>query len=86
MGISRYPELQAGDLAYSVGPLALMALREAVGDESIEQILRQMLLRFGENGDEQIDFERFRELFPAGAQQVFADWFDRGSAACALLE
>ena len=57
-----------------------------MGDELMEQILRQMLLRFGENGDEQIDFERFRELFPAGAQQVFADWFDRGSAACALLE
>ena len=63
-----------------------MALREAMGDELMEQILRQMLLRFGENGDEQIDFERFRELFPAGVQQVFADWFDRGSAACALLE
>lgn len=86
VGISRYPELQAGDLAYSVGPLALMALREAMGDELMEQILRQMLLRFGENGNERIDFERFRELFPAGVQQVFADWFDRGSAACALLE
>ena len=86
MGISRYPELQAGDLAYSVGPLALMALREAVGDESIEQILRQMLLRFGENGNERIDFEHFRELFPAGAHRVFADWFDRDSTACALLE
>ena len=86
VGISRYPELQAGDLAYSVEPLALMALREAVGNEPMEQILRRMLLRFGENGNERIDFERFRELFPIGAQRVFADWFDRGSAACALLE
>lgn len=72
---------QQGDLAYSFGGLALLALEDAVGTAVMDQALQTMLTEYSSH---RFDFPDFYALFPPCAHRVFRSYFETTEAALQL--
>lgn len=80
--IADYGLRELGGLAYSFGPIALFALEDAVGGVEMERAMSALLARYQR---EDVDFEKFQALFPAGAGPVFRAYFFSTDASRRLL-
>ena len=82
VAIADYGPRELGRLAYSFGPLALFALEEAVGEAEMTRAMSALLTQYQQ---EDVDFEKFRDLFPADAAPVFREYFYSTAASRWLL-
>ena len=80
--IVEYGARELGGLSYSFGPLALFALEDAIGAEEMEAAMASLLAQYQE---EEIDFQKFRSLFPPCAEAVFQAYFDSTEASRRIL-
>lgn len=77
--ILEYAENHCGDLSYSFGALALVAIEDAVGVEKTDAAIKRML-----NTDTLFDFTKFHGYFN-GIERVWQDYFVTNRASNALL-
>ncbi|MBR5794774.1 MAG: hypothetical protein IKY26_01375 [Erysipelotrichaceae bacterium] len=70
--IIKYGDEGLGDLSYSFGALALIALEKAIGIEEMDVCLKVLLKEYDEK---QVNFELFRDLFPLKTKHVFDEYF-----------
>lgn len=72
-----------GELSYSFSPLALQAIEDRLGKETMDNCLKKMLITYE---TEPIDFHHFKALFPETITDIYTDYFLTTNAVKRLLK
>lgn len=83
MPIHTFADEELGDLSYSFGALALIALEKQIGEKEMDDGLTKCLFLYEK---EAIDFNKFEALFPSESKKVFDEYFRNETAARRLLD